>query len=551
MLGFLLVVELATLSRSGLLGLGVGLLVLAVPYRRRLVSRDLLVPLAASLALVGIVVLSRLHFFETVIRSRFQTGGSSTSAHFGVYDFIPQVLSSHPLFGLGFNNFSVYYELVTGKTNWGPHSFYVALLVETGLVGDGRLRRLPLVPVPAPAARCAIGRRLAAAGDPAAGARAAAGVGPDRRARRHARGELLLPDDDLLLLLRARSARPRRTARLRAPAAAAAPARSPGRSPQGRLRTAGQRSWMKVVVLTTSYPRSPEDVVGRFVADAVERLRRAGVEVEVVSPLSFRPLRDRVRLTASSATCGGGRGSSSSLPAMLVSFTRAAREAARGRRPRARALAAGRRGRRARRASRTSSSSGAPTSSSRGGCRGSRAGSCGVRGSRSAPRRSWPRPRASSAPGTVRVIPSGVDVPRSVGEPDEPPHVLYAGRLSPEKGVLELVEAAHGLPLVVAGDGPLRDQVPEALGFVPHDELLRLYERAAVVACPSLREGFGVACAEAMAHGRPVVAGAVGGLRDLVVDGETGLLVPPGDVAAPARRARAAARRRRAPPAPR
>ena len=95
----------------------------------------MLVPLGASLALVGIVVLSRLHFFETVIRSRFQTGGSSTSAHFGVYDFIPQVLSSHPLFGLGLNNFSVYYEFVTGKTNWGPHSFYVALLVETGLVG--------------------------------------------------------------------------------------------------------------------------------------------------------------------------------------------------------------------------------------------------------------------------------------------------------------------------------------------------------------------------------------------------------------------------------
>jgi O-antigen ligase len=167
-LAFLFVVELATLSRSGLLGLGVGLLVLALPYRRRLLSRELLVPLGASLALVGIVVLSRLNFFETVIRSRLQTGGRSTSAHFGVYDFVPQVLSSHPLFGLGFNNFSVYYELVTGKTNWGPHSFYVALLVETGLVGTAvfavflwyLFRRLQ-------SAR-AIGRRLSAAGDTAA-----------------------------------------------------------------------------------------------------------------------------------------------------------------------------------------------------------------------------------------------------------------------------------------------------------------------------------------------------------------------------------------------
>jgi glycosyltransferase involved in cell wall biosynthesis len=132
----------------------------------------------------------------------------------------------------------------------------------------------------------------------------------------------------------------------------------------------------------------------------------------------------------------------------------------------------------------------------------------------------------------VRVIPSGVDLPDDVGEAADPPHVLYAGRLSAEKGVLELVEAADGFELVVAGDGPLRPRVPGALGFVPHDELLRLYRRAAVVACPSRREGFGVACLEAMAYARPVVATNVGGLRDLVVDGETGLVVPPRDPAA-------------------
>jgi glycosyltransferase involved in cell wall biosynthesis len=110
--------------------------------------------------------------------------------------------------------------------------------------------------------------------------------------------------------------------------------------------------------------------------------------------------------------------------------------------------------------------------------------------------------------------------------------VLYAGRLSPEKGIEELVAAADGLKLVVAGDGPLRARVPGALGFVPHGELEGLYARAAVVACPSRREGFGVACLEAMAHARPVVATDVGGLRDLVVDGETGLVVPPRDPAA-------------------
>ena len=69
------------------------------------------------------------------LRSRVQTGGASSSAHFAVYDFIPQIIHSHPLLGLGLNTFSVYYEFVTGKTNWGPHSFWVALIVETGLVG--------------------------------------------------------------------------------------------------------------------------------------------------------------------------------------------------------------------------------------------------------------------------------------------------------------------------------------------------------------------------------------------------------------------------------
>jgi O-antigen ligase len=134
-LAFLFLVQLSTLSRSGLLGLGIGILVLAGPYRQLLASRALLVPLGGVAAVVALVVLQRRHFFEVVIRSRLETGGRSESAHFQVYDFVPQVLHSHPLFGLGLNTFSVYYEFVTGKSNWGPHSFYVALIVETGLVG--------------------------------------------------------------------------------------------------------------------------------------------------------------------------------------------------------------------------------------------------------------------------------------------------------------------------------------------------------------------------------------------------------------------------------
>jgi len=134
-IAFLLLIELATLSRSGLLGLAAGTLVLLVPYRRKLFSKLMLLPLAGAAAVLAIVVASRPTFFETIFKVRTQTGGSSASAHFHVYSFIPHVLQAHPLFGLGLNNFSVYYEFITGKTNWGPHSFYVALIVETGVVG--------------------------------------------------------------------------------------------------------------------------------------------------------------------------------------------------------------------------------------------------------------------------------------------------------------------------------------------------------------------------------------------------------------------------------
>jgi O-antigen ligase len=134
-LALLLVVELATLSRSGLLGLGAGLLVLLVPYRHRLGSKELLVPLGAVAGVLAAVLAARWDFFLQVLRTRVDTSARGTSTHFDVYGFIPDVLATHPLFGLGLNNFSVYYEFVTGRTNFGPHSFYVATLVETGLVG--------------------------------------------------------------------------------------------------------------------------------------------------------------------------------------------------------------------------------------------------------------------------------------------------------------------------------------------------------------------------------------------------------------------------------
>jgi hypothetical protein len=168
LLAFLLVVELATLSRSGLLGLGCGALVLLLPYRRHLRRPAFLAPLGAVVVLVGAVVAARWDFFLTVLRARTNTSSAAASPHFEVYGFVPDVLSTNPLLGLGLNNFAVYYEFVTGRPDFGPHSFYVALLVETGIVGAALFavfvgwlfRRLG-------AAR-RIGRALAAARDPLA-----------------------------------------------------------------------------------------------------------------------------------------------------------------------------------------------------------------------------------------------------------------------------------------------------------------------------------------------------------------------------------------------
>jgi O-antigen ligase len=134
-LAFLLIVEVLTLSRSGIGGLLLGVILLAIPYRKRFFSRQVLVPLGViALGFVALIASSPSYFLK-IISSRFETGGGSTNAHFSVYDFIPAILHSHPAFGLGLNNFAVYYQEVTGQANWGPHSYYVALIVETGLVG--------------------------------------------------------------------------------------------------------------------------------------------------------------------------------------------------------------------------------------------------------------------------------------------------------------------------------------------------------------------------------------------------------------------------------
>ncbi|MFL6019443.1 MAG: hypothetical protein ACJ74V_18105, partial [Gaiellaceae bacterium] len=102
LIAFLLLVDLATLSRSGALGLIVGAVVLVVPYRRLLWTRAAALPLVLVAIPVTLVVVRRLSFFETVLRSRLSTSGRGTSTHFGIYGFIPDVLHLHPLFGLGY-----------------------------------------------------------------------------------------------------------------------------------------------------------------------------------------------------------------------------------------------------------------------------------------------------------------------------------------------------------------------------------------------------------------------------------------------------------------
>jgi glycosyltransferase involved in cell wall biosynthesis len=287
---------------------------------------------------------------------------------------------------------------------------------------------------------------------------------------------------------------------------------------------------VRVVVLTTSYPRSADDVAGVFVRDAVEHLREAGLQVEVVSPASFR----HYGLAYGHGIVGNLRRRPwllALVPLFLLSYSRAARRAARGADlvhahwlPSALpALATGKPfvvqvwgtdvelARRAQWAFRWL-------------LRRARLVLCASAALADA--------AAGLGAREARLVPSGVAVPALVQDAAEPPHVLFVGRLSEEKGIREFAEATEGVPRVVVGDGPLRHLAPDAIGFVPPRELRSYYDRAAVVACPSRREGYGVVAREAMAHGRPVVATAVGGLADAVEDGVSGIVVPANDALA-------------------
>ena len=160
----------------------------------------------------------------------------------------------------------------------------------------------------------------------------------------------------------------------------------------------------------------------------------------------------------------------------------------------------------------------------------------------------------------VRVIHNGIDPdefqPRSnpaamhaLGVDLHKPIVLFVGRITRQKGIFHLVRAIQyldpGMQVVLCAGSPDTPAIAEEMAvlvakakeqrgvdvvwvqeMVPKKELIALYTHAAVFVCPSVYEPFGIINLESMACETPVVASAVGGIPEIVTDGETGLLVP-------------------------
>lgn len=154
----------------------------------------------------------------------------------------------------------------------------------------------------------------------------------------------------------------------------------------------------------------------------------------------------------------------------------------------------------------------------------------------------------------INVIPFGVDVsqfaPSAQGKASEKVVFGVAKYLQPVYGLDILLRAFAQLNsfepgralLRIAGDGPellrlqalaarlnITDQV-EWLGAMPNSEIARFYQNLDVVVVPSRQESFGVTAVEGSACGRPIIASRVGGLPEVVLDGETGIMVEPENV---------------------
>lgn len=142
---------------------------------------------------------------------------------------------------------------------------------------------------------------------------------------------------------------------------------------------------------------------------------------------------------------------------------------------------------------------------------------------------------------------------RRLGMGDARRRVLFAGHIVVEKGMRDLIDAAERMrdldvEWLFAGTGPLRDEVERRLraadiachffGSVAQDRLAELFASADAFTLPSHREGLPTVICEAMNAGRAVVATRVGGVAEIVRDGETGYVVERGDAAALADRLR-------------
>ncbi len=164
--------------------------------------------------------------------------------------------------------------------------------------------------------------------------------------------------------------------------------------------------------------------------------------------------------------------------------------------------------------------------------------------------------RLGAPTGSIAVVPCGVDVDRfqPVGEVEARPRglrrLVVVSRLVERKGIATVIAALHSLPdieLVIAGGPRIEDlhrdaeacrlvELPARLGVarrvkfrgrMGHDRLPALLRSADAVVCVPWYEPFGIVPFEAMACGVPVIVSAVGGLVDTVVDGVTGIHVPP------------------------
>ena len=145
----------------------------------------------------------------------------------------------------------------------------------------------------------------------------------------------------------------------------------------------------------------------------------------------------------------------------------------------------------------------------------------------------------------VPPLPSGEELRAELGL--EGDVLAFAGRLGPQKGLdvaLDAVQAVPGVTLAIAGDGPDRpalerradelglDGRARFLGTLSREGVLRLFGAADASLLSSSWENFPHTVVEALAVGTPVIATAVGGVPEVVRDGENGLLVPPGDAGA-------------------